>query len=73
VKENIMRNTILAAVAALAFVAANCGQAFAETPEQGPGPVSEQQRGNDYSAAADILANHAGHSASEVEYCQSNY
>jgi hypothetical protein len=59
-----MRNIILVVVAAFALIAATA-PSFAA-------PARHNSR-HDHSWCAAILANPAGHQASEVEYCRFNY
>jgi hypothetical protein len=62
-----MRNTILAAIAALALAAATA-PSFA-----GGNQNQTQNSSNNYSRCADVLANQSGHTSGEVEYCRSQY
>lgn len=72
-----MRNTILAAAAGFALVVATAPSFAAATNSNGANPANQGQAQSDSSntdsQCANILADRAGHSASEVEYCQSKY
>jgi hypothetical protein len=59
-----MRNTILAAAAAFALVLATAPSFAAPTQ-------SQSNSSNNYSRCADILANQAGHTSGEVQFCRS--
>ena len=61
-----MRNTILAAVAALTLVVGTA-PSFATVSQ------NTSRDGDSYGRCADVLANQNGHQASEAAYCRSNY
>jgi hypothetical protein len=69
-----MRNTILATAAAFALIAATA-PSFAALAGENSGNQTHRQHNsrNDHARCAAILANSAGHQASEVEYCRYNY